>query len=103
MHYFYLLRFLIMFFPIALYTIRANSKESAPSSTQEVVVYQGKAIKAVVPEQPLAAGSLRIIPYNGIENFSEWKDVIAKKRMILFNTLYAFGKREGCYQLSHVW
>src|ERR1700733_5748481 len=38
------------------------------------MVYQGNTMKIVLPESPLAEGSVKIIPLSGVQNFSDWQD-----------------------------
>ena len=45
-----------------------------PLASDEAIVYAGKTMKVIVPECPLAFGSLKIVPHSHAENFSEWND-----------------------------
>jgi diadenosine tetraphosphate (Ap4A) HIT family hydrolase len=42
--------------------------------SDEAIVYEGKTMKVIVPDCPLAVGSLKILPLSGIGKFSEWQD-----------------------------
>lgn len=72
MNYFFPARILAIFSPVLG---SANIPvESQPLINEEAVVYEGKTMKVIIPECPLAPGSLKIIPYSQEENFSEWQD-----------------------------
>ena len=45
-----------------------------PLINEETVVYQGKTMKAIVPDCPLALGSVKILPNSDTRNFVEWQD-----------------------------
>lgn len=54
-----------------------NANESIntqPLISDEALVYVGKTMKVIVPQCPLALGSLKIVPNSDTRNFSEWKD-----------------------------
>lgn len=53
----------------------ANESISQPLVNDDVIVYEGKTMKVIVPQCPLASGSLKIAPKSDAKNFSEWHDV----------------------------
>ncbi len=48
------------------------------TAPHEVVAYQGRSVKIVIPERPLALGSVQIVPNSKAHNFVEW-DLEAKR------------------------
>jgi diadenosine tetraphosphate (Ap4A) HIT family hydrolase len=65
-------RVLALFFP--LFGSANETVNTQPLISNETIVYVSKTMKVIVPECPLAFGSLKIVPNSDTGNFSEWQD-----------------------------
>jgi diadenosine tetraphosphate (Ap4A) HIT family hydrolase len=50
-----------------------QSADTQSSVRNEVVIHEGRTMKIIVPDAPLASGSVKIVPVSGHLHFSEWK------------------------------
>ncbi len=48
------------------------SPDARPLVSDEVVIYQGRSMKLIVPECPLASGSVKLVPNSSEKSFSNW-------------------------------
>ncbi len=64
--------------PVRVFSLCLPFFASANANTlirDEVIVYEGKTMKVIVPDHPLALGSLKITTNSNSVKFSEWKAV----------------------------
>jgi diadenosine tetraphosphate (Ap4A) HIT family hydrolase len=88
--YFYLT---IAFFSVIF--VNGNSEVRSQSLVDdEVLIYQGKLMKIVVPMQPLALGSVQIIPRGELENFYEWDGLKKSETYELIQKIVAIWQKK---------
>lgn len=64
-------------------------------ASDEVIVYQGKNVKVIVPKCPLAEGSVQIIPNETNINFSDWSKEILEEAHDLTLRVTAIWEKKG--------
>jgi diadenosine tetraphosphate (Ap4A) HIT family hydrolase len=87
-----LAKVLVMLAPLFGNTVENHSLEPIKD---DLVIYQGKTVKIIVPDCPIAEGSVKIIPSSGIENFSEWRDCEARETYELIQQVVRIWKEKG--------
>jgi|GEM_PF-5477356 len=61
----------------------------------QVIAYEGDKMNIIVPQCPLALGSLNIQPKSTFKNFSEWKDAEKKESYDLIQDVIQIWEKRG--------